>query len=380
MDRNVVVLDIGSGKLTFAVGYKTSSGVFVIKNFADLRYSGYYGKQFVEPDRLVDDVKQVVANSGYQGKLDTIFVGVPSEFLRVENNSTYSSFAKERTISRAIVDQMHQDGNIFNKDRRSVVINSSANDYVINNSQSTLSPIGMRATSLRANLSYTYCMQEFIDKMDGVLNVCGFSKVNYVGGMHAIANQLIPQRERVKGAVLVDVGFVNASFGYVKGDGLSYLSSIGVGGGNIADDLAYSMGVDFDDAYEFFGKINLNQDPDDDAVYTIRSGGETLAFGARDVNEIVYNRLKTFADWITGQLQVMDKTLDKDTPLYITGGSLTSIRGAIDYLTRCIDMPIEVLTADLPQYNQAKYSSTIAMLDVASEIYNSQSIWKKIFG
>ncbi|MGN0796971.1 MAG: hypothetical protein ACI4M5_02065 [Christensenellales bacterium] len=380
MDRNVVVLDIGSGKLTFAVGYKTSGGVFIIKNFADLRYSGYYAKQFVEPDRLVDDVKQVIVNSGYDGKSDTIFVGVPTEFLRVENNSTYSVFTKERTITRQIVDHMHQEGNIFNNDRRSVVINSSANDYVINGAQSTLSPIGKRATSLRANLSYTYCLQEFIDKMDGILSVCGFAKVNYVGGMHAIANQLIPQQERINGAVLVDVGFVNASFGYVKGDGLSYLSSIGVGGGNIADDLAYAMGVEFDDAYDFFGKINLNQDADDNSIYTIRSGGETLAFGVSDVNEIVYNRLKTFADWITGQLQVMDKPLDKDTPLYLTGGSLTSIRGAIDYLSRCIGRQVVVLTADVPQYNQAKYSSTIAMLDVASEIYNSQSIWKKIFG
>ncbi|MGN0761238.1 MAG: hypothetical protein ACI4MV_04800, partial [Christensenellales bacterium] len=98
------------------------------------------------------------------------------------------------------------------------------------------------------------------------------------------------------------------------------------------------------------------------------------------VNEIVYNRLKTFADWIIGQLQVMDKPLSSDAPLYLTGGSLTSIRGAISYLDKCIGRNIEVLTADVPQYNQAKYSSTIAMLDVASEIYNSQSILKKIFG
>ena len=380
MDRNVVVLDIGSGKLTFAVGYKTSSGVFVIKNFADLRYSGYYGSQFVEPERLVNDVKEVIAKSGYDGKSDTVFVGVPSDFLRVENNSTYSVFAKEKTITRQIVDNMHREGNIFNKDRRCVIINSSANDYVIDNVESTLSPIGKRATSLRANLSYTYCLQDFVDKMDGVLGVCGFAKVNYVGGMHAIAGQLIPQSQRVNGAVLVDVGFVNASFGYVKGEGLCYLSSIGVGGGNIADDLAYAMGVEFDDAYDFFGKINLNQDPDDDAVYTIMSGGERLVFGVRDVNEIVYNRLKTFADWIIGQLQVMDKPLSSDAPLYLTGGSLTSIRGAIGYLDKCIGRKIEVLTADVPQYNQAKYSSTIAMLDVASEIYNSQSILKKIFG
>ncbi|MGN0771167.1 MAG: hypothetical protein ACI4MI_01090, partial [Christensenellales bacterium] len=380
MDRNVVVLDIGSGKLTIAVGYKTASGVFVIKNFADMRYGGYYDARFVEPDNLLDDVREVLTKSGTDGRYDTIYVGVPTDFLRVENNSLYSVFNKEKTITSSMIDDMHKEGNIFNRDSQYVPINSSANDYILDNDYHTLSPIGKRATRLRANLSYTYCSRYFVDIIDSVLGVCGFSKINYVGSIQAIANGLIDESRRIDGAVLVDVGFVNASIGYIKGEGLTYLTSIGVGGGNIADDLAYAMKVDFDDAYDFFGKLNLNQELNENAVYTIRSGGETLAFGAVEVNEIVLGRLRSFGDWIVNQLKIMDKPLKDDCPIYLTGGSLTSIRGAVGFLERHVGRSFEVLTADLPQYNQAKYTSTIAMLDVASEIYNSQSIWKKIFG
>ena len=71
--------------------------------------------------------------------------------------------------------------------------------------------------------------------------------------------------------MVVDVGFVNASFGYIKGDGLAYLSSLSSGGGNIADDLAYAMDIEFDDAYDFFSKINLNQDLTPMTTYSVVS-------------------------------------------------------------------------------------------------------------
>ncbi len=380
MDKNVAILDIGSGKLAFAVGYKSNSGIFVIKNFADIQYSGYFEKQFVEQDRLATDIAAVIDKSGYKGSLSSIYVGVPTDFLRIENNSIFASFPREKYITRAMLDQMHSDGNIFSRNGEYVVINSSANEYIANNTFPTLSPVGTKASNIRANLSYIYCEKAFCDLMDDALSQNGCHKVHYISSVQAVANQLLPQSIRQGGAVVVDVGFVNASFGYIKGDGLAYLSSLSSGGGNIADDLAYAMDIEFDDAYDFFSKINLNQDLTPMTTYSVVSKGEVLSFGALEVNEIVTARLDYFCDWILHELQYMDKPLPTNAPIYLTGGSLTAIRGAIGYMQKRLDCKVNILTADLPQYDQPKYSTTIAMLDMASEINNSQSLFRRIFG
>ena len=380
MDKNLAILDIGSGKLAFTVGYKSNSGIFVIKNFADVQYSGYFDKQFVEPERLASDISAVINKSGYRGSLSNVYVGVPTDFLKIENNSIFSSFPREKYITRAMLDQMHEEGNIFGRSSDYVVINSSATEYIVNNTFPTLSPVGTKASDIRANLSYIYCEKSFCELLDSALRQNGCHKAHYISSVQAIANQLIPQEVRQGGAVVVDVGFVNASFGYIKGDGLAYLSSLSVGGGNIADDLAYAMDIDFEDAYDFFGKINLNQDLTPMATYSVVSKGEMLNFGAMEVNEIVTARLDYFCEWIMNELKFMDKPLPINAPIYMTGGSLTSIRGALSYMQKQLERKITVLTADLPQYDQPKYSSTIAMLDMASEINNSQSLFRRIFG
>ena len=140
------------------------------------------------------------------------------------------------------------------------------------------------------------------------------------------------------------------------------------------------MDIEFDDAYDFFSKINLNQDLTPMTTYSVVSKGEVLSFGALEVNEIVTARLDYFCDWILHELQYMDKPLPTNAPIYLTGGSLTAIRGAIGYMQKRLDCKVNILTADLPQYDQPKYSTTIAMLDMASEINNSQSLFRRIFG
>ena len=163
MEKNVVILDIGSGKLTIAVGHKTNSGLFIVMNFADIQYSGYYNKQFVDPQLLKEDIERVIEKAGITGQYNSIYVGVPSDFIKVEANTSMVSYPKEKYITKATIDSMQQNSNMFSNDMNYRVINCSAIDYIINRSYHTLDPIGQKVQDLRANLSFILCDTTFSD-------------------------------------------------------------------------------------------------------------------------------------------------------------------------------------------------------------------------
>ena len=96
-------------------------------------------------------------------------------------------------------------------------------------------------------------------------------------------------------------------------------------------------------------------------------------FSALDVNEIAKSRLDTIAEFISESIAQSGFECNAHCPVYLTGNGVTTIRGAKEYLSQVLKKPIEIIAPDVPCYNKPKFSSTIALLDVASDL-NAQEL------
>lgn len=384
MEKNAAVLDIGSGKLSFALGRKNRRGIYTIERYATHRYAGFYRGAWVEEDKLAEEIAVVVGKSGLRGGDKTLYVGVPADFVKIDNNSFLLNFEKEKVISDAVLEKIHAHADRFPAQRGYRLASSAINDYVLDTGEHTLDPLGMSASGVRANLSYVLCREDFCDRIEKCARVCGFEHVEFLSQDWATDKQLIDEAFRAQGAFAADIGFVASSLSFVKGDGLEFLTSAPVGGGCIADDLAYAMEIGFESALAFLPRINLNLDPSDDGVYEVQDEGQTLRFGIREVNEGVRERLAQLANFIKKGLEYAYaqgcRGALRDNRLYVSGGGVAQIRGAYAYLERLIGRQIVSICADVPQYDRAWDASCMALLNAAAELKGSKGIFGRIFG
>ncbi len=382
MEKNVAVLDIGSGKLVFAVGRKTGKGIYIVDNYACRRVPVYCQGQWIDVETLALDLEQVVAKSGYNGKIRTVYVGVPSEFVKLESSAPILKFDRERLITDEVIDEIQTQGDCFSDRGGYRTISSAARGYTLDERTRTLYPVGERARVLRADMTYVLCRKDFCETADKLLARFGFDTVKFISQSWAQGSQLLDSDLRESGCCVADVGFLSTSFFRVKGDGLEYLTTAPLGCGCIADDLSVALDISIESALAFLPRINLARELRDGDMYEVADGTNVYRYDAGEVNALVQDRLRQLAGFFE---RCIRESRAKDAPagnerIFLTGGGIPLIRGAVGSIETHLGRQVIVLVADVPRYDRAADTSFTALLNVASEIKASKSFWNKLFG
>ncbi|MDE5755992.1 MAG: hypothetical protein K2I23_02775, partial [Clostridia bacterium] len=290
--KDVAVLDFGSGKLSFVVGVRSVDNCFVVKNYASIEYPGYYGGEWVSVDTLSDDVSEVISQSGFDFRQRTLFVAVPSEFTQVKISGMVTDLGKKKSINSSTLMQIHEKAEGIAPVGYKALC-SSALEYILDGELRTIKPVGQYAQNIYANMSYVFGKDEFINTVHAIVTNLGFKEVKFVDGIWAEGGQLIDERARINGAVLIDVGYASTTFALIKGDGIKYKKDKSFGSGFMIDGLAQAMSVEYEVAQSLLSQITLNIESDDKSVYRYEIGSRRYECKAKDVNNFLHNKILT---------------------------------------------------------------------------------------
>ena len=167
--------------------------------------------------------------------------------------------------------------------------------------------------------------------------------------------------------MIVDVGYITGSVAAIKGDGLLSLSSFSQGGGHIAGDISVLLNLPFEVAEKVQSKLDLNLNYSEEEYFEV-TGLEPLRISAKDAKDIAFARLDSIANIIRQAFEIAGKDCPDYAAVYLTGGGLTEIRGAKEYLSASLNRPIEVLTSGLPRFDKPALASTMALFETASKL------------
>lgn len=375
--NEVFLLDVGSGKLAFAVGNKSDAGVYNVRHIASCEYDGYYKGEFLAPDALEESVRQTIAESGYRGRINKLYVGVPTDFIKVRNNQVKNTYRSARTVTDDTLDELYARGNIFDGDTDYVAINCSARGFTLDNKFRCVNPIYEQATYIDADLTYIMCDKKFCETIERVAAAIGVRRVSYISSFWATCVQMLPSDVREQGAAVCDIGFSNTSFGIVVGDGLECAASKSIGGANIAGDLYQVLDIPFASASTLVTKANLYLETDNGSCYNVLVDGKPEQFNSFGVNRIIQARLDDFVEFISEQL-AQNGNFSTEV-VYLTGGGIASLKGAAAYISRQLGMRLETIVPDVPTYGKSYYSSVFGTFDVADKLEKSKNVLKRFF-
>lgn len=375
---DVTVLDIGSHKITAVFGKRTAKGVFCIKAVTDEYYDGYQQGEWLSEDSLFRAVKTVLEKLREQvgARSKKLYVGVPGEFSAVKCKQVSLKFGRSFKVTDEEIDRLFEKGDSSSSDPDYTVVNTSAIYYVCDdNDKRIIEPRGLTAYKLTGLVSYVYGERSFTGLLESFAERLGFKEVEFLSVAWAETMSLFEPEQRDKYVLLVEVGYISTTVSLARGDGLLSIGSFSIGGAHISADLSQVLDVPFLTAEDIKEKIDLNLAFSESDKY---EAADKTRVSADLANEIARARLENIAEYVVRALELADIKCPAYVPVFLTGGGVSFMRGAKEFLADKIGKSVEIIAPTAPGFNKPNCSSLISLLDVASRLSSGGK--KSLFG
>ena len=367
MNKNMAaVLDVGSSRLNLIVGERGLNKTFIIKSSAEAPYSGFSQSAFFDPQDVVHAIATVVekAEAGLRSKIDVLYVGVPGEFVESYCKYFNISLLKKKKITDEDIAKLY-DTAFSAKTQKYKLIARSAINYVLSGGRRVCDPKGQTSDTLGGLLTFYLGDINFLKIFEKTLKELGIKRIEYFPTALAEVLYLFDGYERDKGGILLDVGYLTSTLSYFSGNGILYQKSFSQGGGFITAKLHQEFKLPFHSAEKFKRMVNISYNPYEDACYEVEDGFKIYSESVSKVNTTVRDVLYPLAEKIAQCLEEGVIGSSTNTTVYLTGGGISYIRGAKEFLATRLGANVQIVVPNLPIYDKPINSSAFSLMDVA---------------
>lgn len=371
MKNNMVaVLDFGSSKITCMAAAKVSGkDDFVIRAVGRTEYNGFDENDWYEPETIYpsvcDAIAQVEKKTGESVK--EIFVGVPGAFCATATSEASITFHSKKKIDADDVKEIVKKANIFDSGTEYSAMIGKPVYFILDGALKTFEPIGSVASKLTALVSFSFMKNNFRNSVSDALSRKGVKKITYINTCDAQSQFVAKSSLQTDYCIVVDVGHITSNVMLCGGKSLLFSKTFALGSGYLASDLCQVEGCDFRTASVALEKVNLSLEFHDADVYNVN--GRT--FDAKRTNEILKSRIEQIANYIIKSFQYCDKEIPFNTPIVLTGGGLTYLRGGVHALSSFLGKNVIVYESANPQTNRNEYTSCYGI--IAEAIKNNST-------
>lgn len=362
----VAILDIGSSKVVALIGERAVNNNFTIRAVSESSHYAYYNGEMEDEVGLQKAITEALDTVCSSAKVDIaeLFVGIPGEFIKIKNKQHQILLNKRRKVKQSDVDDLYNGAFDGVKEDGWELIDRGAVYCFVDGNQRVAEPVGMVSESLSGYLTSFYCKTNILNSLKTILSAKKIKTVHYVPSPQAESQFLFSLEERYAFAVLVDVGYVSTSFSIILGNGLLYQSFLPIGGCHISGYLAKNLKVDFSLADKLKRKINLSLNNSVGGNYEVFVGDEQYSFDVSASNDIVGGVIDDLAQAIDKEIiKSQVKLPQANLAVSVTGGGLAFIRGGKERLASALEMPVNVVSPNVPFMNKPDESSKLSLLD-----------------
>lgn len=364
----VTVVEIGSSKLSCVVAQSGVNGIFNIKAKASVEYAGFFEGEFIEKSLLEDAVRslfsQIVAT--YKKPIDKIFVGVPAEFSQVTSAKEQINFRFKRAVKQKDIDMLCEEASRKIGVDGMEILSVNPIHYTLDDNRTTNQPLKLKASKISADLSVILAQTSFIQTFNKIWARLGIEQVEYLSETLCEAMLILEKEERERTCIVIDVGARSTSVAFVKGDGLTNLTSFSMGGSYITSDLSEACGLAYNDARNLKKEIVLSLKGDDNSYYELQTfGGKVAKIPLNFANEVVSYRIELIAKTVNECIRLFAKEYVPYYPVYLCGAGLSKIKGGKDYFARCIGRNIAYGKPPIPAMDKPELAGMLGLVGKA---------------
>ncbi|MDO5328146.1 MAG: cell division FtsA domain-containing protein [Clostridia bacterium] len=367
MKTTVAAIDFGTSKIVALVAETSGRQRCDIIGAGTTVYDGYLEGRWNAPDQLNDAISDAVHAAEEQShtRIRDVFVGVPGDFSQVRTVEVKVELqgADPRVTEKNISDLFDRAVDELGEVRGSIIHRSPA-WFIVDDGKKTLEPMGMRGYELRAMISFVIADQFFLEDIQERFRSLGITVSGCLSTPIGQAMLFVPDEERDRSAVLVDVGYLTTEVMTVQGDAITSLTNIPMGGGHIAADLAYGLEVTLPVAEQIKRAYVYGLSAGQSTFEGTDQAGNAKTFTREQVEEVLEPRAEEICEAIRDAIRDSGAKLGKWSPVYLTGGGLAINRGGREYLAAKLERTVRELPRKAVKLSSPAYSSALGLLDL----------------
>lgn len=364
---SVAVLDIRSGEICAVIAEKGVNNTFIIKNKYCQSYEGFAEGEFLDVEDFVSALRTAACNlyQSAMGRVKRVYVGVPSEFVKLVQTDkvvTYRSSQRisARHVSEAIKFSVPQPENGY------FVCASDPLFYYLSDKRKVLNPVGAVSDSLRVRCCFYICQTAFVKLVKRALKPLeNVGEIIWIPQNRAEASYLVTDEKRSTYSVLLDFGYISSSFNVAYGNGIVFSESFSIGVGHIAALLMENLQIPYEVAFGLLKKVNLNSKGRRATVVEVVVDGKRYAYPSAQLNEIIAEGVDAVCETIEACRQSFNGKDLSSVSVMITGEGVGIVRGMIEHMSSRLVTSVDVVSPPLPYYDKPTYSSLFSLLTAA---------------
>ncbi len=379
MKTTVTSLDFGTSKIVTLVAENSGAQRCDIVGAGIVTYNGFLEDGWNNPAEIDDCIREAISQAEQQShhKIREVNIGVPGAFTRVyvtEARVSLTGADPHVTASdvRAIFKKATE--NLGLENLPGEIINSSPAWFRVDDGKKTLEPVGLKGRELTALISFVIGNRFFLDDVTTRLRNMDIKPKHFFSTPAGEAMLYLPEEDRDRTAVLIDIGYLNTEVMAVEGDALIFHKCIDIGGGHIAADLSEALDISFKNAEEKIKQpfvYSMSATPE---TYEIPAMNEQPArsFARDEVAPIITARVDEIAAEIKKALEESGVKLGNWSNVYLTGGGVAFNRGGKDYLSSKLGRPVRDTPKRTVKMSSPIYSSTMGLMDLIIDTMEQQ--------
>lgn len=377
MKTTVTSIDFGTNKIVALVAENSTATRCDIVGAGIVTYNGFLADGWNNPGEIDDCLREAIMQAETQShrKIREVNIGVPGAFTKVYvTEARVSLTGPDPHVTASDVRAIFAEAQKNLGELPGEIIHFSPAWFRVDDGKKMLQAVGVKGRELTAMISFVTANKFFIDDVSTRLANMGVKPKNFFSTPAGEAMLYLPEEDRDRTAVLIDMGYLNTEVMAVEGDALIFHKTIEIGGGNIAADLAIGLDIPLKDAEE---KIKRQY------VYGIGAAGESYdlpgvdgqkprSFTRDEVTEIITARVDEIAEEIQAAIDDSGIKLGNWSNIYLTGGGLSFNRGGKDYLSNKLGRPVRDVPKRTTKMNSHAYSSTLGLMDLIIDTIEQQ--------
>ncbi len=379
MKTTVSSIDFGTSKIVTMVAENSSATRCDIIGAGIVSYNGFLSTGWNNPAEIDDCIREALSQAEKQSKhkIREVSVGVPGAFTKVyitEAHVTLNGTDPHVTAAdvRAVFKQAADDLRI--NELEGALLHSSPAWFRVDGGKKTLHPVGVKGRELTALISFIVGERYFLDDLTARMVNLDIKVRNFFSTPVGEALLYVPEQDRDRTAVLIDVGYLSTEVMAVEGDAIIYHKVLDVGGGHISADLSEQLDIPFGVAEEKIKKVFPFTTPAQEETYEVAAipGQPGRSFTRAQVAPIITARVDAMMDEIKAALDESGVRITAQTPTYMAGGGLIINHGARNYLAGKLGRPLMELPKRSVRMSSPNYASSLGLMDLIVDTIEQQ--------
>ncbi len=363
--KPAAVLDIGSSKIVCLCGSFVHRDGITVHGVSVCPYNGYQAGAFSDHRSLHNAIVESVSKAEQEARMRIreAAISVPAPFCKIVlTEAALPIGSRGKRVMAEDIDDVISFSLKKVKLSGHVLMHSTPVSFTVGGVVSSALPTGAKTEELGALVSHMYVQEEFVRAMEQALAPLDIEISMCVSSQLCAALAVIPEKERVRPAVLIDIGYTHTDVSIVESAALTDTRTIDIGGKQLSADLAFGLDIPPETAEQVKRRFVFLQEPLS-STEIVRTPQGAKRVDHNVIKLILEARVDELVSLIRTALREMAISAEANPVTYLTGGGIAMMKGGIDYLKRSLELNIQRDTPWVADMDTPNYTSSFAALD-----------------